>query len=236
MPNMDGGQGNTVQQTFIANGATIPHIIIKSSGGSISVQSDTSEASNAITVATNIQGADDSQNGPVNFDLQSNTLIVDSSVGSQVTDVNVIVPSNADVLVTDNSGLVSVQNIRGQVNVQTNGAIETSNVSGQENLSSQSGSIKVEQANLSGQSSFTSNNGDISFSGSLDSKGSYDFETGSGSVNITLPSNASFHAEGSGTLGSSFHNDFQHDTTGPAPQPPLTVKSQSGIVTITKGP
>lgn len=67
------------------------------------------------------------------------------------------------------------------------GPVTIDGVTGKLNISAHDGEISVENTTLQDGSTLKTGNGPIHFNGSLDPKGSYDFETFNGSVSVRLP-------------------------------------------------
>ena len=206
---------DTFSQTYAYNGSTL-HINVVDNNGSIRIDSN----SDVQQVTVNVQSLDgqNAQNVPLKFDPGVGQLSLDASQFGPGYNVTIDVPNSVNTVDTQ------VQSGSGDVNVE--------GISGQVNLSSQDGSITLSQDNLSGQSSIKTQNGSIDFNGSLSQQGSYDFEAGNGSINLQLPSNASFQlVNTSGNL----NNEFNNANVGSSPRPTLNVNSQSGDITISQG-
>jgi DUF4097 and DUF4098 domain-containing protein YvlB len=158
---------------------------------------------------------------------------------------------NGNVSVNSNSGDISVQNVQGPVNVHTNsgdvtlenvngaatvgtgsGNITMGGISGALNVTSSSGDIELKDMQISGKSQFISDSGAISINGTFDPAGTYLVQTNSGEINLKLPNDASFTLDEHST--GSFTNEFGSDQVGKSPQAPLTIKSDSGDITLSK--
>lgn len=213
MMGMRFGKGDTPQQSFQLVSGMIPTLTINDTNGSVSIHSGGD--SNVITVSVASHNGDRSQNVPATFDKQKDILSIDTSGVDSGADIVVTTPANVNVNVQDGTGDIQLQGINGQVNVQgTDGTIELS------------------QDSLSGQSSIKTQNGSINFQGSLSQQGNYDFESADGSVNLQLPSNASFQlVSSSGNL----HNEFNSSSVGSSPHPLLNVSSINGEINISHG-
>ena len=205
------GDGNTnTQQVTLPSGMT-PTLTINNTNGSVIVNS-ANGTSNVATITVSSQSGDNTKNVAVNLDKQHDVLSIDTSNFSDGSDITVTIPSNVNVQVQNGSGDVNVSGIGGQVN-----------------LESQDGSISLSQDNLSGQSSIKTQNGSINFNGSLSQQGSYDFESVTGSINLQLPSNASFQLVNS---SGNINNEFNNNEAGSSPRPLLSVSSQGGDTVI----
>jgi hypothetical protein len=85
--------------------------------------------------------------------------------------------------------------------------------------------------------------GSLNFSGSIDPQGAYKFESDAGSINVTLPEDASFHVDASTDVGS-IHNNFQvsgqskishtklKGTVGNPPYATMTLKTDVGSIIL----
>src|SRR5258708_23789747 len=75
-------------------------------------------------------------------------------------------------------GGIAAENLQGQINLHPGGSpIILENTRGQLTTETGGGRIEVSQAALSGESSFKTRGGSITFYGSLDALGSYNFPT-----------------------------------------------------------
>lgn len=234
-----------------SSGST-PTLVIQDNGGSVQIHSG--DASAVTIQTTGFFGGDrNAQDGSLNIVQPSNdnhnTATITANTGAPV-DLDVTVPKGINVQVEDNTGEVTVDGVNGTVNVNagngqvnvsniqgnvtlntSDGEINADNITGQVNVSTQTGSVTMHGSALSGQSVIHTGDGSIDFQGSIDAHGSYDFETGTGSIDVTLPSDASFHVIKNVGQGS-YSNDFGNDTVGSTPNPSLTVKSTDGSVSI----
>jgi hypothetical protein len=156
-------------------------------------------------------------------DGQSFTFDLD---GVEALEVDLNVPATSDLNLTTNGDDITVENVTGQVMLDSN-----------------AGALKASQMSLTGISTLKTNAGDITFSGSLATDGTYTFDTNGGNVSVTLPAAASFHVDMS-TNGGTLHSDFSqvtlsdsegHGDVGQAPFAKVTMSSNGGNVTLLKG-
>lgn len=130
--------------------------------------------------------------------------------------------NNGDVEVADAVGLVemvtlsgdaTVSRVRGDVDATSlNGTVSVADVQGR-SVSAESTSGNVELSNITASDiEATSVSGEVDFSGSLDPKGRYHFESHSGSVTLTVPSSTSarFSVE---TFNGEVDSDFPYTLT-----------------------
>ncbi len=144
----------------------------------------------------------------------------------ETVDVLVIVPAESDLNITTNGDDITVKG-----------------VTGQQNLSSNAGSLRVSQDTLTGKSVLDTNGGIITFSGALDRQSNDHFSTNPGSITITLPASAAFHADVSnngGVIQSAFpqvvvSGDEAPGDVGKAPFVRLEVDSNGGTIQLKKG-
>jgi DUF4097 and DUF4098 domain-containing protein YvlB len=227
------GVGNSISETqhFMVN--SNPTLVLNNDTGSIHV-SAVSEG-NAVTIQTT------KQSGPWNNpndlkvsytqDREANTVIVTVTRSNNATffsmqnvDFAITVPSVATLQLKTNTG-----------NIDVNG------VSGQLNLASNTGSIAATNSTAHGNTQLTTNTGSITFNGSLEPKGTYNFATNTGSVDVTLPRNSAFHVDASSDTGSITTGFSQvvvqqrqsigaeaHGDVGSAPQAVVTLKTNTG--------
>jgi DUF4097 and DUF4098 domain-containing protein YvlB len=120
------------------------------------------------------------------------------------------------------------------------GSIEVRGVSGEMLLSCHSGSIEASEGTVRGQTQLITNAGSVTFDGAIERSGSYLFETTTGSVKVTLPSESVFHVEAS-TMTGSIHTNFpgvtvQHHQAvgdvGSAPQATIALRTMTGSIKL----
>jgi DUF4097 and DUF4098 domain-containing protein YvlB len=88
----------------------------------------------------------------------------------------------------------------------------------------------------------------ITFVGSIGSSGNYEFSTNTGSVNVTLPGNATFHVDATtdtASISSNFpgvnvqkHNAVSseaHGDVGSSPNAQVTLKTNTGSIELHRG-
>ncbi len=131
-------------------------------------------------------------------------------------DLDVTMPSAAQLQLQTGAGGIQIEGINGQVNAKTG-----------------SGSPSVSQARLNGNSHLSTGSGAISFDGALDPNGTYRFDTGSGSVHLTVPANSSLRLDLHTGFGS-IDNSFGSNETGSPPRASVLIQTGSGRITITK--
>ncbi len=150
----------------------------------------------------------------INYSQDGNTITV-TVEGPESVNLDVAVPNNADLQVDTNSGDIDVTGVSGQMSLSsTTGTINATNdsLSGQSTLESNGGTINATNDSLSGQSKLSTTTGSITFKGSIDPHGTYLFGSTSGSVDVTLPDNSSFHVDATaGSISSAFPEvNIQH--------------------------
>lgn len=214
----------------------VPTLVLNDDTGSITIQTSDS---NKVTIQEirhipQVGGAPDAKTSQ---DGNTITTTVESHGGFNRVDLNVTIPANAAL----------------QIHTST-GSIDVSGVSGAMSLTSDTGSITANQDALSGQSTLQSNTGDITFDGSLDPRGNYQFSTDTGSIDATLPANSSFHLDATtntGSIDSDFtevqvqHQDFKGDSAhgdvgsgssgSSGSSTTVTVKTNTGDINLHEG-
>ncbi|MDQ2907533.1 MAG: DUF4097 family beta strand repeat-containing protein [Ktedonobacteraceae bacterium] len=199
--------GNAAPQLFVVGTSSVPTIVIQGQSGNIQINRGLD--TDKVTVDTANKNA-------VQYNKDSNQLTVNDTSD----DLTVTVPGNAILQINTQSGDIDVQGVDGQMNLVSN-----------------SGTIHVEHSTLKGQSIMKSDSGSVTFNGSLDPSGSYQFESNSDAVNVTLPASAFFHVDASTNSGS-IDSDFQvqpagtqmHGDVGNQPRPTITLKTDSGDI------
>lgn len=189
--------------------------------------SDSSEIDITTPSTTDVQIAGGS--GDVNVEGITGNIAATTDSGSlTVNDVS------GQVTLTDNNGSINASNVNGQIKMTgNNSSIVADHLTGMVNASSGDGSITVTASNLSSNSTFHSHDGSISVEGSIDTSGTYSFDSNSGSIDVSLPAASSFVLNASSTNGT-VNNDFGRSSVGPHPQPTVTIKSNSGPITVHK--
>ena len=142
--------------------------------------------------------------------------------------------ANLDVTVANEADLV----------IKTSGNIDVSGVSGQMDLISDSGSITLSQVTLARNSAIKTSSGDVTFDGAFVPHGTYQFESDSGSVNVTLTPDTSYHLNVS-TNGGSFNSNLPittwpsnggaqqlHTDVGKSPSATLILKTGTGSIDL----
>src|SRR5579859_153659 len=224
-----------------ANGEV--HIHTGGKAGTVTIQQDgasgnagsmvtRSEGNTGTIIDVNTSTGSAFSDGNVTFDItvpDATNLDVHATDGS--VDVNGV---NGQITAATTNGSIQLENVQGQITLQSeDGSITANNISGQVVATSNTGSISLEHAKLSGQSSLTTKNASINFQGSLDPSGTYNFESGNDSVDVTLPDNSSFQLTTS-TNGGTLQNDFGTSTVGSAPHASLSIKTGDGSINLHK--
>lgn len=145
-------------------------------------------------------------------------------------DLNITVPSTADLQVKTNTGLVDVSGVSGQMSLSTN-----------------TGAIDATNDTLTSSSSLISNTGAVTFQGSTGTNGTYLFQTNTGLVDVTLPANSSFHLVASthtGSINSDFPVNIQgsnvtgssvDSNVGGSSNVTVTLRANTGVINLHKG-
>ena len=173
----------------------------------------------------------------INYSQDSNTLTV-TVEGPESVNLDVTVPNNADLQVDTNSGDIDVTGVSGQMSLSsTDGTINATDVSlsGQSTLEDNGGTINATNDSLSGQSKLETTTGSVTFKGSIDPHGTYIFGSTSGSVDVTLPGNSSFHVDATaGSISSAFpevkvSGAEAHGDVGSPPRATVTLSAGTSI-------
>ena len=163
-----------------------PTIVVNYLNGDIHVHS----GGNVNTVAVQVTGMDA---GAPNIQQGSNGSLIVTGANSDEsahTNIDITVANEADLVLNTTSGDIDVQGVDGQMQ-----------------LTSGDGSITLTQVALARNSVVKADSGSITFAGSLDPQGTSQFETGSGTVDVTLPPDASYHLQVNNN-GGTFNSDF----------------------------
>lgn len=226
--------------TYTVSSTSLPTLVLNDDTGTITIHSGadtgkvTIEATKHFSAfggsAPAVQYSQDSNANTINATVQNqngNFL----SFGNNNVDFNVTIPANANL----------------KIHTET-GSINVSGVSGTMSLDTATGSITANQDALSGQSTLQSNTGSITYNGSITQGGNYQFSTDTGSVDVTLPANSSFHVDAStdtGSINSDFssvnveHRDVTggdaHGDVGSGSGTTVTLKTNTGSIGLHEG-
>ena len=200
-----------------------PTIVINNPNGSIHVHSGGQADTLSVQVSNPEAGAPDIQqdsNG-------SFTINVANPDPSASTDIDVTVANEADLVLQTDTGSIDVQGVDGQMQ-----------------LTSADGSIILTQVTLARDSVVKTDAGSITFDGSLNPQGTYQFETGTGTVDVALSRSASYHlhviskggtfnSDPPVSLSSSDSNDIDAKTdVGESPNATLTLTTDTGSINL----
>ena len=207
-----------------------PKILITNKTGSIRLRSGPAEQ---VSITTTKRGYLFSQRWNrdsqiwYNQDQTANTVSarVDQwkLFGRNAIDFDITVPSQTQLELVTNLGNISVQNIAGQMKLQ-----------------SDAGTISTTQVILQGKSRLKTDAGTITFDGSLDPGGDYNMSTDLGNVTVNLPADASFQLDAKTDLGSVSTNLMLPQTkntrasgkVGIGPYPHLKLRTDLGSVQV----
>lgn len=178
---------------------------------------------------------DNDRNLPLQYQQNGNAISITTQENTSIrgdVELDVALPSTANVTVHTDSGDIGVYGMHGSVaTTSSSGDVEISHSAAQVNMQSSSGDISIERSTLEGQSRIQTNSGSVDFSGTLDPNGSYAITTNSGSVDMRLPTDASFQLDMHSNSGS-LNNDFDGNAVGNAPRPPVSITTDSGSIDI----
>ena len=214
-----------------------PTLVINNDTGSMHVRAGSS-AKDVTIQATRHSGLWGNVNNiTVSYtqDREGNTITVnvDRTRGSNFfastsVDFDVTVPSASTLQLKTNTG-----------------SIDVTGVSGQMVLTSNTGSITASNGMVSGNTQLITNTGSITFNGSITRSGTYQFQTNTGTVEMTLPADSVFHLNASTDTGSIDTNFpgviVQHrqmvgadasDDVGSSPQATVTLRTNTGSVNL----
>ncbi|HEY0755499.1 MAG TPA: hypothetical protein VGD98_16195 [Ktedonobacteraceae bacterium] len=207
------------QRTFKV--AIEPQLVINDAVGGITIHTGSSDS-----VQVNVTERTNSWNNPPQLQytaMQSgNTIKVDlnvsgtSSINFGAINLDIALPPLSDIQATLDAGNVNIAGVSGLMNIQTN-----------------AGNIDFLNGMIKGSSSFRASAGSITFNGSLAARGNYEFNTGAGSVNLTLPADSAFMLDASSDVNS-VNNEFGSNTVGDKPTSYLRAHTDAGSVNIHK--
>ena len=208
-------------QTFSGLSAH-PTITIANNFGSIHVQTGGQDGTVSLQ-------SDQGQSGYTAIQGKDSLNITANSNDGSSNVLDVTVGNGADLVLTTAGDDINVEGVTGQMNLTSGG-----------------GNITLSQDNLTGTSVINSGGGDIGFDGSLDPNGTYQLDSGSGTMTVNLPSNSSYHlyVSGAKVSDSSFTTDLSVPSAdqdissfdlpvGTPPQAILNLTTQGGSINLT---
>ena len=176
-----------------------------------------------------IQPTDNTDHGDILYQQNGNVITFDLDAELEGIDVDLTVPSLADLDLSTTDGDITVNGVSGQISLATD-----------------SGDITAQHVTLKGTSKMDTSLGGITFNGLLDPASHDDFENTRGDIGLTFPTNGSFHVDAS-ALDGEIVSDFPqiavspidggaHGDVGKAPRALVTISSTRGNIHLYKGP
>ena len=220
---------DTETRDFTVSGSTPPKLIVNNDIGSVNVQP--ANNSNSIHVKVTKSGGNPSDI-QTTYSQSGNTITITikrtNTNSTTKADADITVPAKSDLQLHNGTGDITVTGITGQMSL-INGT----------------GSIDATQATLTSDSHIQASTGSVSFQGSIGS-GNYQFQSNTGNINVSLPSNASFHVNANTDVGS-ITSDFSEVITqqniagasasgsvGNAPSATITLTTNTGSIELQK--
>jgi DUF4097 and DUF4098 domain-containing protein YvlB len=211
-----GGQSSVVEpaRVFNVSGQITPTVMITDNNGAIHVQSSDNQNNITVQSTTNSGFFGNPNKLPVTYNQSpdGNTINVNvPDMGQSSVDLQVTVPQGTNLQLQTNSGDINVTSVDGKMTLTTtSGSIEASNdvITGSSSLTTNSGDITAKQTMLSNPATISTRSGDINFDGTIGQTGTYQFQTNSGSVDLTVPPTPPFHVDALTTSGSINSSDF----------------------------
>lgn len=243
-----GGQ-YPAQQTSTFDLTNVSQVQINDVSGSIQLQADPTNT-NEMQVQSDSPGANSPQQ-------VGNTLTITLNPSPDGSPSVVTLPTGMTVSLETTAGTIEIDGYNGQVSAKTDSGSITLNgdtLAGSSVISSNSGDINLAQGSLSGKTSLSTTGGSItlvqealsgqftsvvgasggiSLNGTLDAKGTYQFTSDQGNIDLTLPADTSMQVHPSTGSSGSYHSDFP-TSTGKAPRAALNLTTSSGQLNIHK--
>lgn len=203
-----------------------PTIVINDPYGSVHIHAG--GPTDLVSVLTNQEERGDVAPLIPQSDKNTLTISVDSAGDAEEVDLDVTVANEANITVQTNDGDIEVDNVNGQLS-----------------LTSDSGTINASQVTLEGKSTLQNSSGSIWFDGTIAPDSTSRFQASSGSIDVTLPQDVSFHGDVITNSGS-FNSDFPevriqspdahqaHGNVGNDPPTTVTITSDSGPIDLHK--
>ena len=237
------------QQTSTYDLTNVSQVQINDPSGSVQLQADTTN-SNEVQVQSDSPDAGSPQQ-------VGNTLTITLNSSPDGSPSVVTLPAGMTISLETTVGTIEIDGYNGQVSAKTDSgsitltgdtltgssvissnsgdiSLAQGSLSGTTSLSTTGGSITLDQEALSGQfAAVVAANGGISLNGTLDAKGTYQFTSDQGNIDLTFPADTSMQVHPSTGTGGSYHSDFPR-STGNAPRAALNLKTSSGQLNIHK--
>jgi hypothetical protein len=131
--------------------------------------------------------------------------------------LDVYTPTTTSVDINAPSASISIENVDGQITASTD-----------------EGSITATNDNIRGSSSLKTEDGSIEFTGSFDATGTYQFSSGTGTIDISVPANSSFRLNTIGAGADGMDNEFGSNIVGEHPQATVTIHTENGSAALHK--
>jgi hypothetical protein len=138
--------------------------------------------------------------------------------GSESVDLFIDIPANGKATVQTGTGTAD---------------INMDEIEGKMTLKTQSGQVSI-WGTMQGQSLVQTNSGAIDYCGKLDPLSTSFFQTTTGKITVTLPSNTAFHLQASSKRGK-IGNDFHSSDVGITPRAKLQIITEGGAIAIHNG-
>jgi hypothetical protein len=221
-----------------------PTVIIENDAGFIHVKAGSTSSQVTLQLGQVSNGNNGSASGTLPYietDDHSTIVLTLSPPGG--SDLTVTVPATTDLKLYTNDKAITVDGVSGQMNLLSNSGsvtVTNSTINTASSLNDNSGVINATHDALQGNVTLSNNSGDITFSGSIDPAGLYTFQDNGGTVNVSLPRNASFHVDATdniSTVSSDFpsvrvQNGEIHASVGKAPHATVTLKNNTGKISL----
>lgn len=173
---------------FAVSGA--PHLIVKHDTGAIHVNS--SHTPGEVTITTTGWNVSTRELPAIPLRCEQSSDGSTLTVTLEHDQARGLFPANLDITVPRAAHL-SISTRRGDIWV--------TGVQGKLSLHSEFGVISVSQGKLCAGSHIEARTGTINFHEDIEEEGTYEFVTGSGSINMIVPENAPFHLEAESETG-----------------------------------
>jgi hypothetical protein len=160
---------------------------------------------------------------PVRFTPTGNALVIGVNAGNENADsigdvtLDVSTPPDTNVNIQAASALVTIEDVKGQIKASTD-----------------DGTITAANDELSNLSDLKSETGNIRFTGSFDAKGTYQFSSESGTIDISVPENSSFRLNTTGINSADITNEFGSNVVGNHPDATVAIHTEGGSVALHK--
>lgn len=232
---------NLPQRSFQVTGT--PTLVIKNDTGKVHIQrgSDSTVSVKASEYTGFFDNPDNIQVTTTQNGNEIDVIVTEKDsfhigISYEKVDLDIVLPASSNIQANLDTGNIEISDVSGQMNLETDTGsidIKRADISGNSSFNVDTGSIDFENGSISGQTHFSTDTGKITFDGSLAPNGNYTFEADMGSIDLTLPADSSFSLDARTDTGK-VNNDFASSSVGSNPTSKLQIITDTGSISLRK--